>query len=543
MSASRPSLSAKMQSVRNISPVWIIPIVTLVIGAWLSVSAWQKRGTDIHVTFDSASGIEVGKTLVRLKDVPVGKVTRVRLTKDLSKVRVKISLDKEIGEHLSEHSRFWLVTPRISATGISNLGTLISGVYIVMDPGEEGRFQRNFEGLPEPPAVRSDEKGTQYVLLAEQLGSLDVGSPIYYRNVRVGEVTSYKLSEQGTHVEIRIFVQAPYDKMVYTKTHFWNVSGFGVSIGADGVKAQMASLASLISGGVAFDNPVGFEVSTKALSNQSFNLFSDKESIDEGRYTLQYFYRLKFSHSVRGLNVGAPVEFRGVKIGEVVEIKLDKVAKGPESLHVFISIEPQRLDSSATHSREAFDAVWADLVAQGLRAQMASGSLITGSRYVALSFPLNAEEKNFAVHEQYSDIPTQDTVFDQLDQQLAKITTKIDQIPIEKMGQDLAGSLKSLQAILATVETNKTADKIDQVLGNVGQASEQLDEIMQSMHTAVGQLSDTLSSVEGVVASDGSMHHQVQQTLESVKQSADSLEVFLKQLHEKPDALIFGGAE
>lgn len=541
--STQPSLKVKAQAVRNISPIWIIPIVTLIIGLWLSVNAYQKRGKHIEVIFDSASGIEVGKTEVRLKDVPVGKVTTVRLSSDLSKVRVGISLDRQISKYLSENSRFWLVSPRVSATGISNLGTLISGIYIVMDPGEPGSFLKHFEGLSEPPAVKSDDKGTQYILLAEQLGSLDIGSPIYYRNVRVGEVTSYKLSNQGSHVEIRIFIQSPYDEMVYTRTHFWNVSGFGVSIGADGIKAQMASLASLISGGVAFENPLGFDVSTRAQGNQSFNLFSDKESIDEGRYTLQYFYRLKFSHSVRGLSVGAPVEFRGMKIGEVVEIKLDTVTKGPESLHVFISVEPQRLDAAAAPTREEFDQLLAGLVNEGLRAQMVSGSLITGSRYVALSFPLNSQEEKLLVHSKYSDIPTQDTVFDQLDQQLSKITAKIDQIPIEKMGQDLASTLKSLQSILLAVDSNKTVHKLDRMIGNVGEASDEFDDVAVKMSQTLEQLNRTLSSIEEFVADDGEVQYQLKETLESVQGTADSLNGFLKQLHQKPDAMIFGGAD
>lgn len=534
-------LKPKKRSIKTVSPVWIIPIVTILVGLWLGLDSWQKRGTEIEIVFESASDIEVGKTEVRLKDVPVGKVKEMRLSPDLSSVRVTLAIDRQVKDHLSENSRFWLVSPRVSASGISNLGTLISGIYIVMDPGERGKSRRNFKGLSEPPAIKSDDIGTQFILLADQLGSLDIGSPIYHRNVRVGEVTGYKLDAAGTHVEIRIFVQAPYDKLVYTRTHFLNVSGFGLTVGADGIKAQMSSLASLIGGGVAFENTAGFEVATRAPDSHTFNLYSDKESIVEGRYTLRYFYRLKFSHSVRGLSVGAPVEFRGVKVGEVLEVSLGSVEKGPGSLHVFIGVEPQRFQSDAMPTRDEFDQQMAELVKQGLRGQMRSGSLVTGSRYVALTFPKSTESAALIVNEQFSDLPTQDSAFDQLDQQLASITSKFESVPFDAMGRDLAESLSSLQSMLKTLKDNKTAVKLDQTLGNVSSASGQLEAGIQQVGRAFDQLEVTLRSVDAVVAPESELQFDLNDTMKSVSGAAEALESLLMQLHQKPDSLIFGG--
>lgn len=534
-------LKPKIKTVRSLSPVWIIPFVTLLTGIWLAVHTWQQRGADVEIVFDEALGITVGQTEVRLKDVPVGKVTHMRLSSDLSKVIVRVTLDRQISGHLSENSRFWLVSPRISASGISNIGTLISGVYIVMDPGEPGEYHTNFKGLIEPPAFKSDDKGTQYVLLAEQLGSLDIGSPVYYRNVRVGEVTGYKLGDNGSNVEIRIFVKAPHDRLVYTRTHFWDVSGFGVTIGADGIRAQMASLASLISGGVAFENTIGFGESRRAKSNHQFNLYSDKESIVDGRYTLQHFYLLKFSHTVRGLSVGAPVEFRGMKIGEVVEVKLDQVTRDEGSLHVIIGLQPERLNPETLPTREEFDQQIEALVANGLRAQLRSSSLITGSRYVALAFPANPKEQQFVRLEQFSQIPTQDNALDNIDQQLADVAAKINGIPLGAIGQDLADILAHVRRVTTTFAERDTAGKLDTTLTNVSTASQDFQRVTGQLERTLAQLEVTLASVDTLVAPDSTTQYELHQLLDAAKQAASSFDALLQQLHDKPDALIFGG--
>lgn len=534
-------LRPNIKRMRSLSPVWIIPVVTLLTGIWLALHSWQKRGADVEIIFNEALGITVGQTEVRLKDVPVGKVTHMRLSEDLSKVIVRVALNQQINKHLSENSRFWLVRPRISTSGISNLGTLISGVYIVMDPGKPGEYHTTFEGLEEPPAFKSDDQGTQFILLAEQLGSLDIGSPVYYRNVRVGEVTGYKFGDSGSNIEIRVFIEAPHDKLVYTRTHFWNVSGFDVTIGAEGIKANVASIASLISGGVAFENPVGFGVATGASSNHRFNLYADKESIVDGRFTLQYYYLLKFSHSVRGLSVGAPVEFRGIKIGEVLEVKLDAVTREEGSLHVIVAIEPQRLIADNEPSREQFDDTMADLVKKGLRAQIRNSNMITGSRYIALGFPAVSADAELVRLNQFSEIPTQDNALENIDQQLAEVANKISNLPLDKIGQNLGESLQHLNNILGVFDNKQTAEELHKTLANVSSASAEFQSLTQQVELTFAQLETTMASLDSLVAPDSNTQYQIDRMLRSVQDAADTLEALMQQLHDKPDALIFGG--
>lgn len=521
------------------SPIWIVPIAALLIAIGLGFRAWEQRGEKVEILFNSASGIEVGNTRVRLKDVEVGKVTAVHLTPDLRQVRVVVELDKSVSRHLSSNTQFWVVTPRISASGISNVGTLISGVYIVMDPGEPGDDQSVFVGLSEPPAVGSDEEGRSFVLQAEELGSLDIGSPVYYRQLKVGEVTSYHLAQSGDYVAVNIFVPAPNDQLVQTGSRFWNVSGFGVTVGAEGLKAKMASLASLISGGVAFDNSVGFEGSEVAKDGHRFLLYEDRDSVLAGRYSLKYYYLLEFSGSVRGLSVGAPVEFRGIRVGEVIDVGFDETDKDSNRLQVFIAMEPQRLYPESEPTREETDAFLERLVADGLRARLKSASLITGSRYVDLSFSEEAPGR-FLRKEKYSVIPTVDDSLDQMSRELASVIDKLNKVPFDTIGKDLATSMASIKETVTELEKQQAARKFGQALSHVEGASEGLEKTLQSADQALRQLEQSLRTFDRTLAPDSELHYEMLETLKSVEKAADSFGAFTEELNRYPNALIRG---
>ncbi|WP_045855907.1 PqiB family protein [Teredinibacter purpureus] len=517
---------AVAQQVTALSPVWIVPAVALLIALWLAVQARMERGTIIEITFDDATDIIAGQTQIKLNEVKVGVVQTVKLSRDLKHVRVTAELDSDIAPHLSKNTRFWMVTPRISAAGVSNLGTLISGVYIVMDPGAASAHKTKFEGLSEPPVFESDEPGTQYLLQAEELGSIDIGSPIYFRQIRVGEVTGYKLAGSMDHVDINFFIRAPYDEMVQTRSRFWNVSGFGVSINADGMRARMESLASLINGGVAFDNTAGFENVQLAESGHRFFLYSDRESVLEGRFNIKYYYRLKFTGTVRGLTVGAPVEFRGIKVGEVVDVELASAENVEESLHVFIAMEPERLQPDDSPSREEVDNRMESMVEQGLRAQMKTASLITGSKYIDLTFVDNPLPVAFVRAENYSEIPTVMDKIDQVGQQASDLLAKINNIPFETIGFELAGSLESLNVLLTRLEQRDTGAKLDSTLA--------------SAENALQQMTVAMTSLDHAVAPDSELKYEMTEMAKSLSDAARSLELFLNELNRHPNSLLLG---
>ncbi|PCK09551.1 MAG: hypothetical protein COA42_03320 [Alteromonadaceae bacterium] len=521
----------------SISPVWIVPAVALIIAIWLAVQARMEKGEMIEIAFSNASDIIAGQTLVKLKDVEVGFVKRVELSKDLRSVMVKVELDSSASAYLGENTRFWVVTPRISAAGVSNLGTLISGVYIVMDPGEKGRYTTAFKGLDESPAFESDEPGRQYTLKSDILGSLDTGSPVYFRQVRVGEVTGYKLAKDYASVDVNIFIRAPYDELVHTKSRFWNVSGFGFSVGAEGVKAQMASLASILNGGIAFDNAVPFESRSRAEAGHLFHLHPDRESVVDGQFNIEYYYLLKFSGTVRGLNVGAPVEFRGLKVGEVINIELANSENADNTLHVYIAMEPQRFDSEASPTREQMDNRIDAMVREGLRGQMKTASLLTGSRFIDLSYvDINDDsvaQQTLTSGEKFSAIPTIDDPADQITNQLVDILTKVEGIPFEDIGTDLADSMASLSVILGVFEQQNTAVKVDGAVAN-------LEQTLASANDALSQVAQAMKSVDQILAPDSELKYELTKMLKSIREAARSVDALADELSRHPSALIMG---
>lgn len=522
-----------VKKLARISPVWIVPFIALVIAIWLGVQAQLEKGHKIEITFSSASDIIPGQTQIRLKDVKVGEVKSIKLNKDLKGVVVTAEIDREVSEHVSVNTRFWVATPRISATEISNLGTLISGVFIIMDPGEPGKFEDTFRGLDQSPILQSDEAGTSYVLQAETLGSLDVGSPVYYRQIKVGEVTGYKLSDNQKHVDINLFVRAPHDQMVQNRSRFWDVSGFGVSVGAEGVKAQMASLTSLLSGGVEFDNSASFgSVDELAEANHRFFLYPDRESVLEERYNVEYYYRLRFTGSVKGLAVGAPVEFKGIKVGEVVDVKLDSAENVEKSLHVFIAMEPQRFDSNEALTREVVDQRLRGMVEQGLRAQMNTSSLLTGSKFIDLVF-MDTPPGNFSVEKDYSEIPTADDAVSQITQKLDGVLDQIASIPFEDIGTDLSASMASLRTMLGSLEQSNTAGKIDGAVSN-------MESTLENASNALGEVEALVENLNNMVSPDAETKRELDKMLKKLSGAAETVDQFLEELNRQPNALIFG---
>ena len=537
-----PSIPQAIERRRHISPIWLVPFFALVVAIALGVRAWDQKGVEVEIIFDAAGGIEVGKTEIRLKDVPVGKVTKLNLSDDLSRVHAIATLDRSMSRHLSEHSRFWLVTPRISASGVSNLGTLVSGVYIVMDPGKKEGRKDSFFGLSEPPGVQSDEKGTQYILRAETLGSLDVGSPVYYRQLRVGEVINYQLSLDGGHVDARIFVEAPYDHLVSLRSRFWNVSGFDVSVGIDGIKAEMASISSLLLGGVAFESPPAVTGQKPVVADHTFALYDNKNAAHEGRYTLNYTYLLKYSYSVKGLSIGAPVEFRGLKVGSVADIRLASIGSPEKSLEVIIKLEPQRFDSQSSPTREQTDAILNDLIAKGLRAEIKSGNLMLGSKYIELHFVDSAQPAQLMAggNGVASQIPTVDQPLDQLERQLSKVADAFSRVPVESIGQGVDESMQALSQILNVFKKNNTAEALHGTIANAEKATRHLEGAVTDARGTLAQLTQTLKSVDHTIAPDSQLHAEFLEMLNSVSEASDSFDRFVEELYRYPNSLVFG---
>lgn len=517
--------AAVVRSKRPMSIIWLVPLVAVIIGAWLAYKAYSERGPVITISFKSAEGLEAGKTKIKFKEVEVGRVKFIDLNQDLSQVLVTAELAKNMESHLSENTRFWIVSARLSAEEVTGLSTIFSGAYIGMDPGPTGTPSRSFRGLEVPPIVTTDLPGRHFTLVASKRGSLDIGAPVYYRQNKVGQIVALQLTETGEAIRFEIFINTPYDKFVRQNTKFWNAGGLDVSLDANGLKINTESLISLVVGGVAFGSPPAIDPGEPAAEGAVFELFDSREKVDEIRYAKKYNYLINFSGSVRGLKVGAPVEFRGLRVGQVMDIKLE-LDRERESFRipVLIAVEPDRV--SLSKPSELDKLVGIDyLVKKGLRAQLLMDNLLTGQLYVALDFYPGEPEAHIKTGGTYPEIPAVPTPMEELSGNLKKAIDTMNKFPVQEIGQDLREAVKSL---------NRTAKQAEKLVAN-------LDAHLVPQATAtLKQAQGSLTSAQKVLASESPLQSDLRRTLKELSQAAQSLSVLVDYLDRHPEALIRG---
>ena len=532
---------AVVQRKRQISIVWLVPVVAMLIGGWLAYKGLSEKGPTVTISFESAEGLEAGKTKLKYKDVEFGQVETIRFSADLSRVLVTAELAKEAEPYLTENTRFWVVRPRVTASGVSGLGTLFSGAYIEMDPVKEGEPARSFKGLEIPPIVTAGMPGSEFLLRATTLGSLDTGDPVYYRQIQVGQVIGYELHENGQHLLIKIFINAPHHKLVKTNTRFWNASGFDLKFDASGLKLNTESLASIMMGGIAFDTPTSLEAGAPAQPDHLFRLYETRESIFERTYTQKYYYILHFRGSIRGLTVGAPVEFRGIKIGQVVDIKVefDQETLTPQ-ITVLIETEPERwktIGGTEIDHKTEIDT----LVARGLRAQLKTGSMLTGQLFVDIDIHPDAPEAQVKHGQKYPELPTIPAPLQIITARVNDLLSKLENLPIEKIGKDLGDTLANVKRLSESKELLEAVQALNGTLRETRQLVKKLDsKVAPSISSTLDQAQKTLVSVEGTLGQDSPLQYEIRQAMNELGEAARALRVLTDYLERHPEALIRG---
>ncbi|MBP4044203.1 PqiB family protein [Chromobacterium violaceum] len=507
------------------SLVWLIPVVAALIGGWLAVHAVLSRGPTITISFQNAEGIEAGKTRIKYKDVEIGEVTSVKLSPNRQAIVATAQLSKEAADYLAEDSRFWVVRPRVSGGGVSGLGTVLSGSYIGMDIGKSEARKTDFVGLETPPIINADLPGQTFTLRADNLGSLNTGSPVYFRRVPVGQVVGYELDSKGGYVKVAVFINAPYDRFVSANSRFWHASGVDVSLSANGLNVSTQSLAAIALGGIAFETPLADNAGIP-LSDRNFILHDSRDRALQNPDREMQPFRLRFRQSLRGLSVGAPVDFRGITIGEVTAIGVQYVPERKDfDMTVDIRTYPSRLDSLSRGGRISGKLSPQALVANGMRAQLRSGNLITGQLYVALDFFRDAPPAKLVVRNGLPELPTISGDLEELQRVLQRIVKKLDAVPFDSIGKEADASLKSLHQTLDSVK--KLSDGLNG------------DAVPQALKT-LEQLQQTLEATRQAMRADSPLQQDVRAAAQEVKETARSFRALADYLDRHPEALVRG---
>jgi paraquat-inducible protein B len=508
----------------RISLVWVIPIVAAFVGVWVAVTRIESEGPKITMVFGSAEGLEAGKTKIEYKGVDVGTLTSIQLAPDHQHVLARAQMAPKTEDFLVEDTKFWVVRPRISGANVTGLGTLISGAYIGMEIGSSNSAKRDFVVLDVPPVVTGGAPGRFFVLKTSSLGSLDIGTPVFFRRLQVGEVSSYALDKDGRRFTLKIFVKAPYDQYVNPNTRFWQASGIDMQLSASGLSVQTQSLLSILIGGIAFETPANGPVLPAADENTVFPLYLSRAQAYEPPPRYPQMFKLIFNQSVRGLEPGAPVELRGIKVGEVMDIRAQIDAKTLKfSAPVTIELDAQRLGVKVLGVRQGANfaplrrKIIDSLIAHGVRAQLQTGNLLTGATFVAFDFFPGVAPASVDWSQNPPQLPTTPGQLAAVEAGLGDIVKKLNKMPLQQIGDNLNKSLANLDLTLVSARTT-----------------------LENLNATLSDASTTLNNANGLVGPKSEQIEEIDQTLQEFRRAARSVRVLTDYLEQHPEALIRG---
>ncbi|MFT3802744.1 MAG: MlaD family protein [Burkholderiaceae bacterium] len=543
------TLVARGQPIRRrpMQLVWILPLVAAIIGGWIFVQSVLNKGPKITISFSNAEGLEVGKTRIKYRDVDIGTVNHIGFDESFKMVRVTAELTRSAAPLLVEDTRFWVVRPRVGAGGVSGLGTLLSGAYIDMDVGRSHESRREYEGLDKPPTVTADLPGRRFSLRADTAGSLGIGSPVYYRRVQVGRVTSVELDDHGGGVIIEIFVDSPYERFVTRRSRFWEASGIDIALDAGGFRVNTQSAASILAGGVSFATAPGEGADVAAEEGAQFRMAGDQGAAMKETETETLNVRMYFSESLRGLSPGAPVDFRGVVVGEVRTIGVEfdpksRTFRFPVDVQLYPArvMPPRPASTSDAAARESIDQVLATLIDGGFRAQLRPGNLLTGQLYIALDFFPRSRKATLTRHRNnVVEIPTIGGSLGEFQASISDLLARINRIPFDGIAADLRQTLRQGSATLEA--TRQTVTTLQQTVDTMGR------DLPPEMLNTLGELRQTMADVRRVVdnagqslAHDSALQTDLRGALREVNRAAGSLRQLTDYLERHPEALLRG---
>lgn len=532
----------------GISAVWIVPIIAALIGGAVAYQSLANQGPLVEIEFEAAKGIAASKTQIKHKDVVIGIVEDVRFGDGLESVIVSARLDNEIEPYLGDTTDFWVVSANISGTDLSGLGTILSGSYIEVDwSGPPSQRQRKFAGLAKRPLSPPSAEGSHLNMQSSRAGSVDVGSPVYFRGIRVGQVESRELNMDNLSIDYSLFVEAPHNALISRATHFWNVSGVSVETNTDGLSVNFASLQSLLGGGVEFGD-IGINVSSTQLTNDHvFTLFEDEEAAIENQYTnpdeAGIRFMVEFDDSVAGLEPGAPVEWQGIRIGTVNDLRLDLTADpGARVVNVILELQPGRIGLAFSTPEDA-QASMQDWVTSGMRVRLATGNILTGKKLIRFVDSIGTENVTIDFDTPIPRLPTAPSNLNAITQDAEQLVQNLAELPLEDLVVSAVRLLDNTNALVANPdlqdlpgELNSTLASFDSVAGRLSVASENLPTLIENLIEIADAGENTLTGL----SPDSQLYVDLSGAVRDLRDAARSLSALAARLEEQPNSLLTG---
>jgi len=525
---------ALIKPVRTVSKIWLVPIIAFFIGVWMVYYQWSNQGPLITIEFKTATGLEAGKTKIKTRNVDIGLVKNIALSDDLSGVLVTARMDKNAASILHSDNQFWIVSPRVSLSGVSGLGTILSGPYINMAPGVEKQKSDTFVALEAPPVTPKGTPGLHVTLNSESEFAYKKGDPVVYKGIKVGEFEDIFFNFEERIVYYNTFIEAPYHKLITTNTKFWDISGVQMELGASGVKVSTGSLETLLTNGVTFGIPEGMPVGEQITERSFFDVHPNYDSASEERFKLSVKYIILVKDTIRGLQVGAPVEYRGLVIGKVLAINSlennhDSILEQGYDIPVIISIQPGRVQQPDNAIGLEFirkqTSLW---IERGLRATLKTGNLLTGALFVDLQHYPNAPLIKTQRLQGYEVVPTISGEFTEITTKVTAILDNINDIKLKAISDNANNMLSQIaQAAQALQSTASTAGIL---LTTVHE-----DKVSSA-------LTDTLANLSNLsrdFSADSETYKELNHTMQSLQSTLKELQPLLLQLNSTPNSLIF----
>lgn len=520
----------------HFNSIWLVPLVAIMVASWMLYQNWASQGPIITLIASNAEGLEAGQTKLKARNVDVGRVIDIRLSSDYNKAVIKVRMNQDTKEMLRKDAKFWVVKPRIGKEGVSGLGTLLSGAYIDMSPGEQSEESTEFTLLSQPP-LSTTKEGIRILLHSTDSAKLDIGTLVHFRGYEVGYVEEVGFDVNTGSITYRIVVQPPYDALVNSAVQFWITPGLSFKSSVQGFEVKLDSLETFISGGISFGLGKGKSAGTLVEDLTSFPLFASKSEADNHFYDQTIEYVFLFDSNVSGLAAGADVEFRGVRVGTVLEVPFTGVSmealtsQDRPVIPVLARIEPQRLNA-LTVSGDISVQKWKELlenrIEKGLRARLEIGNYLNAAKVISLDFMDNPPDVKLKEFEGYQVFPTGPDSLANIEGKVSNLLDKFAEVPLKQTFEQLGQTMG---------EANETLRQLQEMSKGVKQLLEKSE--TQQLPADIASVMTELNLTLETYQANGQIGRPLRENMVSLGRALNELQPLLRQLRENPSTLIF----